>query len=210
VRCWRPVGSTAGVTTTRDNWGTDRSGTTVRRQCRLPGSMTRLRSPPETMPPKRTTRARWLATGGIECWGSGYNGYLGTGNAFDSPTPIPVIGITNATAVAAANDHSCAVLATGGVDCWGDNVYGQPGNGTIISVSMSPARLSRIASATAIAAGYYHSCALLRTGGVDCWGNNGSGQVGNGIPSGQGGCDFFGVYSASCTPVPVPVRGIGP
>ena len=36
------------------------------------------------------------------------------------------------------------------------------------------------ASATQIAAGDDHACALLSTGGVDCWGDNGGGDLGNG------------------------------
>jgi alpha-tubulin suppressor-like RCC1 family protein len=41
-----------------------------------------------------------------------------------------VSGITNATAITAGYEHTCALLAGGSIDCWGWNAYGQLGDGT--------------------------------------------------------------------------------
>ena len=95
---------------------------------------------------------------------------------------MAVTGISNATAISAGGFHSCALLSNGQVDCWGDNEVGQLGNGTTGTYVATPVQVTGISNATAISAGTggAHSCALLATGRVECWGSNDYGQLGNG------------------------------
>jgi alpha-tubulin suppressor-like RCC1 family protein len=122
-----------------------------------------------------------LASGGIDCWGSNGSGQLGIGTYGGShSTPVPVSGISNAIAISAGGEHTCALLSGGGVDCWGANYYGELGDGSA-EMRLTPVPVSGITNATAISASQRnHTCALLSGGGVDCWGANFSGQLGNG------------------------------
>jgi alpha-tubulin suppressor-like RCC1 family protein len=66
------------------------------------------------------------------------------------------------------------------VKCWGWNPYGAVGDGTNASKPV-PTDVAGLGSGVSrIAAGEYHTCALLASGGVRCWGGNGWGQLGDG------------------------------
>ena len=67
----------------------------------------------------------------------------------------------------------------GAIKCWGYNGYGQVGDGTTIS-STTPVNVTGITTATSIALGGEHSCALLSGGAIKCWGWNYHGQLGDG------------------------------
>ncbi len=89
--------------------------------------------------------------------------------------------------VAVGGDHTCAVLDTGQVRCWGVNASGQLGTGVAGSIGDNEAvsagnvvDLGAGRTAVAITAGALHSCAILDTGAVRCWGANYSGQAGDG------------------------------
>jgi uncharacterized membrane protein YgcG len=114
-------------------------------------------------------------------------------------TPVPVIGVTDATSVS----DPCAVLSSGGVECWGDNEFGELGNGTTTD-STTPVPVSGITSATAVSVGESQACALIAGGSVECWGGNEAGQLGDGT---FGGPEFCGP-SIPCSNTPVPVTGI--
>ena len=121
------------------------------------------------------------STGRVQCWGSNRLGELGDGTTTGSRTPVDVAGLTGGVRAIAAGDHSaCALTSAGGVKCWGVNEYGQPGDGTTAS-SRLPVDVVGLASGVrAIAAGAAHTCALMSTGGVRCWGRNEQAQLGDG------------------------------
>jgi len=118
--------------------------------------------------------------GTIKCWGRNVDGRLGNGSKTTSGTPVEVVGIDNAVAIAAGEYHSCAVLETGGVKCWGEGQNGQLGIGYFSSDQTTPVDVVNIDNAVAIAAGFRHTCIIDSEKDVWCWGYNGYGQLGDG------------------------------
>jgi alpha-tubulin suppressor-like RCC1 family protein len=127
------------------------------------------------------------ANGAVQCWGDNNSGQLGDGTTTSRASLGNVTGLSGvvgekATAIAVGQAHTCAVLSDGSVKCWGDNSSGQLGDGTTTS-QKSPVAVSGLPTgvkALALAAGFDHTCALLETGAVWCWGGNSNGELGNG------------------------------
>jgi len=96
-------------------------------------------------------------------------------------TPPTIDVLTGVQAVAAGYWHTCALMTTGGVRCWGDNAYGvgQLGDGTGVSSTNLPTA-DVLTDVKAIAARGMHTCVLMTSGGVRCWGDNMDGQLGDG------------------------------
>jgi len=136
-----------------------------------------------------------VASGLVFCWGQNGSGQLGNMSTTSTSTPVAVSGVTGATAVAAGANFACALTTAGAVSCWGDNTYGDLGNNTTTS-SFVPVPVQGLsAGVSAISAGPSYACALLAsTGSVECWGDNSSGELGNG--------------SQSVSLIPVPVSGL--
>jgi alpha-tubulin suppressor-like RCC1 family protein len=131
--------------------------------------------------PGRVATCVLLNRGGVQCWGYNQFGQLGDGTTVSSFSPRRVKGISTATAVAPSLfEHVCALLEDGTVKCWGRNDQGQLGNGSMTWNITTPVAVTGIDSATSVAVGYSHSCALLTDGTVRCWGANGAGQLGDG------------------------------
>jgi len=120
-----------------------------------------------------------LLTGGtVKCWGYNDYGNLGDGTRANSATPVDVSGITTATSIASGRNHVCALLTDGTIKCWGHNGDGPIGNGEVSREQTTPVNVTGIETATSIAAGGWHTCALLTDGTMMCWGWNIKGQLG--------------------------------
>jgi alpha-tubulin suppressor-like RCC1 family protein len=121
------------------------------------------------------------STGGVQCWGSNTYGQLGDGSTTRRLTPAAVSGLSSGvTAVVAGGYHSCALMNDGSVKCWGQNESGKLGDGTTAN-RLTPVAVSGLSSGiNAIFLGVHHSCALTSAGAMKCWGDNSSGQLGDG------------------------------
>jgi alpha-tubulin suppressor-like RCC1 family protein len=130
-----------------------------------------------------------VVTGGaVKCWGYNFYGETGvpaapTPQAQNISTPTAVSGLAGpATAVAAGEGHSCALLAAGTVQCWGhNNDYAELGDATYATTNV-PVTVLGVSGAVGLAAGAYHTCALLTGGRVKCWGRNDAQQSGDARP----------------------------
>ncbi len=130
-------------------------------------------------------------TGAVRCWGYGRYGQLGYGNTNDIgddeiPASAGMVDVGGTvTQLAAGANHTCALLNTGAVRCWGLGNYGQLGYGDTNNIGDDeiPASVGIVdvgGTVTAVAAGALHTCALMDTGAVRCWGRGTYGQLGYG------------------------------
>jgi alpha-tubulin suppressor-like RCC1 family protein len=163
-----------------------------------------------------------LTTGSLRCWGNGGSGRLGydnTTNVGDGSGPsiqaagdVPLgLGAT-AVAVTAGHRHTCALLTTGAVRCWGEGVQGELGHDSVFNIGDGAAGHQSIETAgnvplagkaTAISAGEAHTCALMASGGVRCWGYGQNGQLGYNATQNVGDGDPAGVSIETLGDVPL-------
>jgi alpha-tubulin suppressor-like RCC1 family protein len=96
-------------------------------------------------------------------------------------TAVEVSGLSSGvSAIAAGEWHTCGLTTKGGLKCWGGNGWGQLGDGTT-EIRLTAVDVGGLGSGvSAIATGRIHTCALTTSGGLKCWGNNASGQLGDG------------------------------
>ena len=141
-----------------------------------------------------------IVSGGLHCFGNNYDSQTDftspdTGNAI-TPKTLFASGVSD---VALGGEATCAVVL-GSLQCFGRNSSGQIGNGTEDSTTPVTIPYTVFASGvTGVAAGYAHFCAIS-SGALWCWGNNGSGQIGNGVTGGNVDTPFE-VFSSGVTAV---------
>jgi hypothetical protein len=124
-----------------------------------------------------------LGNGTVMAWGANTDAELGFSTPVGfSDVPGAVPGLSSVAAVSAGQDHSLALLQDGTVRAWGSNSNAQLGIGSITPVfSENPLPVKHLTGVTAISAGSVFSLALLGTGQVRAWGDDESGELGNGV-----------------------------
>ncbi len=151
-----------------------------------------------------------LNDGNVRCWGSNEHGQLGTLDDLDplvpdnllvgddeDPADIPALDFgPDAWQVAAGLAHTCVLFDDGTVRCWG-RLIDEPRTGTVAGLlgtndvvrdgrgfakplDTGDVRLSERAVQISAASSGAHSCALLASGQLSCWGLNVNGQCGYG------------------------------
>jgi alpha-tubulin suppressor-like RCC1 family protein len=138
----------------------------------------------------------------LVCWGNNGSGQLGIASTVPSSPFAQVVevesggtilgNLSGVTTVAASSTTTCATLLEGEIGnsilCWGDDVLGEFGNGTTSATpsnavtEQSPLELRSIVS---LSGNETNFCALLTSGGIECWGFNlgGLGDAGGTINS---------------------------
>ncbi len=146
-----------------------------------------------------------LANGKVKCWGNAASGQLGYGNTtqrgdgageMGNALPGVELGVGRTVVALSSGDaHTCALLDDRTLKCWGSGNSGRLGLGDTASRgdgagemgdTLAAVNLGAGRSATAVSAGEAHTCAVLDNGAVKCWGNNASGQLGQGNTTTRG------------------------
>ncbi|UJR84943.1 Hypothetical protein I5071_70220 [Sandaracinus amylolyticus] len=124
------------------------------------------------------------AGGVVRCWGDSAQRQVGFDALTDSGVATPIAGAESAIAIAAGELHACAIVnassGAGTVRCWGADDQGQHGDGSPGGARHTALDVPELGPATQLALGRAHTCALLLSGRVSCWGDNALGQVGDG------------------------------
>jgi alpha-tubulin suppressor-like RCC1 family protein len=144
-----------------------------------------------------------MQNGDVRCWGQNNQGQLGLGHVNnigddELPSDVPAVSL-GAKAVqmdlSTISNHSCAVLENEALKCWGQNAQGQLGLGhyDIIGDNEHPSAVPNVnvgGTVTSLATGSAHTCALLGSGDIKCWGLNNHGQIGYGIADSNSNVPF--------------------
>ncbi|MEY3356943.1 MAG: hypothetical protein RIR87_2 [Actinomycetota bacterium] len=146
-----------------------------------------------------------ISDGSVKCWGSGANGRLGTGDensrgdeAGEMGSSLAVVDLGSgrrATALSAGGAHTCAIRDTNDVVCWGVGATGRLGSGGEDNIGdeagemgagLIPVSLGSGRTAIGISAGRIHTCAMLDSAEVKCWGGGANGRLGSGAQDNLG------------------------
>ena len=126
-----------------------------------------------------------IVSGGVQCWGYNNYGQLGDNNAVQNThLPVAVQGLSSGVSALSVGSGSACVVVNGGAQCWGDNRFGQLGDDLVATAYVPVAVQGLSSGVTAVSMGideelnYNSACAVVGSG-VQCWGSNSYGELGN-------------------------------
>jgi cysteine-rich repeat protein len=181
-------------------WGANQQGqlglgTSADRRSNKPylNDVVQLGAPAAALAAGRAHTCALMQDGSVRCWGANASGQLGLGHtravgddeAPNAPNAAVQLGAT-AIAIAAGGDVSCAILQGGALRCWGANTFGQLGLGHTNPIGDNEVPSAAVATVIlddtvrAVGPGGDHTCAVLASNLVRCWGRNDLGQLGLG------------------------------
>lgn len=140
-------------------------------------------------------------------WGYNASGQVGIGAVSSGgcsciPSPTPLLGVADATGIAAGYEFGLALRSDGSVMSWGYNYGGELGNGNT-DLDATPKPVPGVSNAIAVAAGTAHALVLLADGTLLAWGENSFGQLGLGSATGPETCS-----TTQCAKRPLAVPGV--
>lgn len=118
------------------------------------------------------------ASARVRCAGDGTYAQVGDGTHETRAAFVELTALAGARDLELGWRHGCAVLGAGETLCWGSAGSGATGQSTELFEVLSPAPVTTLEPARAIAAGESHSCAIARSGAVLCFGSSVFGQSG--------------------------------
>jgi alpha-tubulin suppressor-like RCC1 family protein len=123
-------------------------------------------------------------SGAAYCWGSNDAGQLGNGTTTASLVPAAVSGGHTWQSISVSDETTCGLTTNQIIYCWGDNSLGQLGiNSSSPVQSTTPVTLGGGFASTTwfnVSVRYRTVCGVTTSGTGYCWGNNDSGEIGNG------------------------------
>eukprot|EP01083_Nonionella_stella_P254996 875735_1 len=138
----------------------------------------------------------------VKCWGQNSAGQLGLGNTFilgdepgemgDNLTEVDLGSDFIPIEITAAADHTCALSANHTIKCWGANNEAVLGYGPMLEIGDEPDEMGmnlpelqfRVGfTPKQIETAFVHACAVSIDNRIQCWADNGYGQLGLGDKS---------------------------
>jgi len=128
-----------------------------------------------------------IGDGELYCWGFGESGRLASGDVVrievaDNGGPIDLDG--RAAMVSCGHEHTCVVLEDGRLQCWGNGGDGRLGTGATDNRGDEPGEALPILDfgepVVSVGAATRHTCVVLESGRLLCWGYGAGGRLGDG------------------------------